>query len=423
MARLQPDLLAVGKLAKMAGLGFVIVGVVAAASMLLVFNWRRRVNLVRTVLINKPVDEVWSLVDYLGPNLFWKQNLERVETGQDKKFVQLFYAMTRDDGSRVEWTLEFDIVERIADQTIKLRRAGIEGMPKDDRLLELDIDLSPKKNGTEVSVRESWGPRSLTGFALAHMDAASMLARLKSFAETGNAAPKGKKQWSSIIISAASLAATGAAFSLLLGWETGIIFVGLLVLHELGHLVSFRMIGQPWGKIIFMPFLGGVAVSRVPHLRLADDAFCALMGAGLSLLALMPAVIVTAWDIQSPHLVQTSYVIAAIAGALNVLNLLPVFPLDGGRVLRALMQSVLPAHVRTSMFAVAGIVAIIGWWMHNPVIIAIAIVAFFQSTRLGPPKDKIALMTPYGATVMCGAYLSLVVMHGAAMVQFWPALG
>ncbi|MEM9470684.1 MAG: site-2 protease family protein, partial [Pseudomonadota bacterium] len=212
------------------------------------------------------------------------------------------------------------------------------------------------------------------------------------------------------------------AFSLLLGWEIGVIFVGLLVLHELGHLVSFRMIGQPWGKIIFIPFLGGVAVSRVPHLRLADDAFCAIMGAGLSVLALVPAIMVSAWEVSSPTTVQLAYVIAAISGGLNLLNLLPVFPLDGGRVLRAVMQSFLPKHVRNAMFAVAGIVAIGGVMLHNPVLVAIAVVAFFQSTRLGPARAGVALMTPYRASVMCAAYMSLLVIHGMAAVTYWPSL-
>ncbi len=407
----------------MANWGFIVIAVLAAASMLVVFNWRRPVVLSRSTYIKRPPEKVWQLIDYLGGDLTWQQHLERIVLDDDGQTVRLLHALHRDDGSRVEWELQFQVVVREAGRHIKLCRTGIDGMAEDDRLLELDIELQPRSEGTMVNLRESWGPRSLTGYVLAHMDAAGQLARLKSWSETGSAAPRGSQGWTSTIISASSLLATAAAFSLLLGWEIGVIFVGLLVLHELGHLISFRMIGQPWGKIIFMPFLGGVAVSRVPHLRLADDAFCAIMGAGLSVVALMPAIILTLWEAQSPYVLQIAYVIAAIAGALNLLNLLPVFPLDGGRVLRAVMQSFLPGHVRNAMFAVAAIVALLGWMLFNPVLIAIAVVAFFQSTRLGPPNDKIALMSPYAATVMCAAYLSLVMVHGVAMVRFWPSLG
>ena len=315
----------------MANWVFILVAVAAALSMLLVFKWRRPVRLHRSVLINRSADEIWPSVDHLSGDFSWQQHFEHAETDDDGH-VRIFYSLKRDDGSKVAWDLQFEITEREVGKSITVRRTGIDGIPKNDRLLERTIDLEPQESGTRVTFREVWGPRSITGFALAHMDAASMLARLKSWTETGNSKPKGSNGRTSAVISGASLLATAAAFSLLLGWEIGAIFVGLLVLHEFGHLLSFRMIGQPWGKIIFIPFLGGVAVSRVPHLRLGDDAFCAIMGAGLSVVALIPAIIVSVWQVDSPGIVQMAYVMAAIAGGLNLLNLLPVFPLDGGRV-------------------------------------------------------------------------------------------
>ncbi|MGI9512004.1 MAG: site-2 protease family protein [Anderseniella sp.] len=406
----------------MANWVFIFIAVAAALSMLVVFNWRRPVTLHRGVLINRPAQDIWNSIDYLSGDFSWQQHFDHAETNEDGH-IRMFYSLRRDDGSKVAWDLQFEIIEREVGKSIKIRRTDVDAVQKNDRLLERDIVLEPQGTRTRVTFSESWGPRSITGFALAHMDAASMLARLKSWIETGNATPKGSKGWTTSVISGASLLATAAAFSLLLGWQIGVIFVGLLVLHELGHLISFRMIGQPWGKIIFIPFLGGVAVSRVPHLRLADDAFCAIMGAGLSVLALVPAIIVSTWQVSSPTVVQLAYVIAAIAGGLNLLNLLPVFPLDGGRVLRAVMQSFLPSHVRNAMFAVAGIVAIGGVVLHNPVLVAIAVVAFFQSTRLGPACDSVALMKPYRASVMCAAYMSLVMIHGMAAVTYWPSLG
>ena len=283
----------------MANWAFILIAVLAALSMLVVFNWRRRVVLRRSVFVDRPAEEIWPSIDYLAGDLSWQRYFDHAEVDDDGK-IQVFHSLKRDDDSKVGWNLQFEVVDREIGRSISLRRIGIDDIPKNDRVLELEFELQPQNTGTRVVLREVWGPRSLTGFVLAHMDAASMLARLKSWVETDHAEPRGSKGWTSGIISGASLLATAAAFSLLLGWQIGVIFVGLLVLHELGHLLSFRMIGQPWGKIIFMPFLGGVAVSRVPHLRLADDAFCAIMGAGLSMVALMPAIIVTTWQVSSP---------------------------------------------------------------------------------------------------------------------------
>ena len=406
----------------MAEWGFLIIAALAAVSMLVVFNWRRPVKLVRTAVVHRPVGEVWTNVDHAHGDLSWQQHLDAHEVAGDGRSVKLSHSVKRDDGSKVSWELCFDIVERVSGKLIRLKRTGIENLRKDDRLLDYSIELEPHPKGTLVCLREEWGPRSLTGFALAHMDAAQQLARLKAWCETGKANPAGRKAWASAAISAASLLATAAAFSLLLGWQIGVIFVGLLVLHELGHLVSFRMIGQPWGKIVFLPFLGGVAVSRVPHLRLADDAFCAIMGAGLSVLALLPAIAVSLSGFGSPTFQYVAFVMAAIAGALNLLNLLPVFPLDGGRVLRAVLQSLLPGHVRSAMFFMAVAVAAAGVIYQNPVLAAIAVVAFFQSTRLGPAKGDVVPMNGAGASVMSLAYISLAAAHGYALMTFWPSL-
>lgn len=401
---------------------FLLVAVIAAASMLIVFNWRRPVRLVRTTLVRKPANEVWQALDPVTGDLSWQNHLEDHHVAADGRSVKLDHRMKRDDGSTVDWSLHFDITGQKPGESLEMVRTGLAEGEENDRLLSLKFQLEAQGENTRVILHENWGPRSVTGLALAHMDAAHTLARLKSWCETGNPNPKGRQGWAPVIISAASLLTTAVGFSLLMGWEIGVIFVALLVLHELGHLVSFRMIGQPWGKIVFIPFLGGVAVSRVPHLRLADDAFCAIMGAGLSVLALLPAVAVHLYDVGSPFFQHVAYVMAAITGALNLLNLLPVFPLDGGRVLRAVLQSLIPGHVRSTMFFMAVIVAAAGVAYKNPVLAAIAVVAFFLSTRLGPARGDIVLMNGKGAAVMCLAYFSLAAAHGVALMAFWPSL-
>jgi hypothetical protein len=177
----------------MAEWGFLIIAALAAVSMLVVFNWRRPVKLVRTVVVHRPVSEVWASVDHAHGNLSWQQHLDAHEVSGDGRSITLSHSMKRDDGSKVSWELCFDIVERISGKLIRMKRTGIENLRKDDRLLDYSIELEPHPKGTLVCLREEWGPRSLTGFALAHMDAAQQLARLKAWCETGKANPAGSK--------------------------------------------------------------------------------------------------------------------------------------------------------------------------------------------------------------------------------------
>ena len=194
----------------------------------------------------------------------------------------------------------------------------------------------------------------------------------------------------------------------------------MLIIHEFGHLVSFRMVGQPWGRVMFVPFIGGVAVSRMRHERLADDVFCALMGAGLSVVLLLPAFylhFIADTSVANAGYYQTlALSCAALAGAINLLNLLPIFPLDGGRVMRATFQSLAPNHVPQWMFAIAGLIGGAAFIFQNAILAALAAIAFFQSRRLGPPAAHLKTMTPASMLALGVFYAGLLAVHASA---FW----
>ena len=93
--------------------GFLVIAVIAAASMLLVFNWRRPVSLSRTTVVAKPVATVWPAIDHAGGDLSWQQHLIGHATSSDDSVITLDYAIKRDDGSQVDWSMQFNIVERV----------------------------------------------------------------------------------------------------------------------------------------------------------------------------------------------------------------------------------------------------------------------------------------------------------------------
>ncbi len=105
--------------------------------------------------------------------------------------------------------------------------------------------------------------------------------------------------------------------------------IGSVFLHELGHVRVARRLGVPTLYIQLNAF-GGLAVMNIPrdpHLELLIAVAGPLVSLGLSL-TLLIAYSMSAWPI------------AALAGKINlgigVYNLIPCFPMDGGRILRAL---------------------------------------------------------------------------------------
>lgn len=110
--------------------------------------------------------------------------------------------------------------------------------------------------------------------------------------------------------------------------------VGLVVLvwvHEMGHVLQLRREGIPASAPMFVPFLGAfVAMKQMPKNALVE-ARVGLAGPVLGTLGALGVLGLYAWT-QEPVLLVLAY----IGFFLNLINLLPVLPLDGGRAMGAL---------------------------------------------------------------------------------------
>jgi Zn-dependent protease len=134
-------------------------------------------------------------------------------------------------------------------------------------------------------------------------------------------------------------------------WLTLALMVGL-VAHEAGHVAVMRAFGDRASAFYFVPFLGGVAIGRMRHGQDWQHAAMVLGGpaAGLGS-ALMAGIVGLA--LGSDWLVACAWAFAA----LNLLNLVPVPPLDGGQLLmlalRPLLSPTALARVSQALMAVA----------------------------------------------------------------------
>ncbi len=122
-------------------------------------------------------------------------------------------------------------------------------------------------------------------------------------------------------------------YALFWGWKFALVFVLMLLAHELGHYVTIRNYGLPARLPMFVPFMGAYTVGGVPE-SLEHDAYIALAGplTGLGVAAIC---FVFGYETHS-----TFWYMAAYVGAfLNLFNMIPTPPFDGGRVAGALSPS------------------------------------------------------------------------------------
>ena len=124
------------------------------------------------------------------------------------------------------------------------------------------------------------------------------------------------------------------AYTLLWGWQFAVLFVLLLFVHELGHALWMRKEGIPAGAPVFIPFLGAVISMRGMPRNAYVEAKIGLAGPVLGTLG--AAVVLGLGELQDSDLLRAA---ASTGFLLNLFNLLPIVPLDGGRAMAAIHPS------------------------------------------------------------------------------------
>ena len=134
-----------------------------------------------------------------------------------------------------------------------------------------------------------------------------------------------------VLTTSATMFVSIAAYALIWGWSFAVGFVALLFLHEIGHVIQLRREGIQASAPMFIPFLGAVVTAKSMGDDAAAEARVGLAGPVLGTLAtLVPLGI---WVATGNEFWQA---LAYVGFFLNLFNLLPVLPLDGGRAMAAL---------------------------------------------------------------------------------------
>ncbi len=197
------------------------------------------------------------------------------------------------------------------------------------------------------------------------------------------------------------------AYALLFPVWFAVGFVVLIWVHEMGHVLQLRREGIRASAPMFIPFIGAfVAMKQMPKSALAE-ARVGLAGPVLGTLGSLGALGIYATN-HNPLFLGLAYV----GFFLNLFNLLPMLPLDGGRAVGALS----PAFW---LLGIVGMVALL-FVMPNPIIIFIAVLGGMELWRRWrareTPEGQEYYKVEFRHRVLVGlAYFGLIVILALLM--------
>ncbi|MGA3704591.1 site-2 protease family protein [Ralstonia pseudosolanacearum] len=155
------------------------------------------------------------------------------------------------------------------------------------------------------------------------------------------------------------------AYAFVFGWRYAAGFVVLLFIHEMGHYVAARQRGLAVGAPTFIPFVGAWIDLKEQPMDVETEAYIGLAGPVAGTVGAMLCYGLVRWT-DSQLLLALAY-----AGCfLNLFNLIPLAPFDGGRITAVLSP-------RIWFLGVPVLVALFVWRM-SPILVLMAILAVPQ---------------------------------------------
>jgi Zn-dependent protease len=132
-----------------------------------------------------------------------------------------------------------------------------------------------------------------------------------------------------------SLVVSLGGYALIFCWRFAVALIYLIFIHEMGHLVAAKQKGIKTSPAIFVPFMGAVIGMKEQPKDAATEAYLAYGGPLAGLISIIPAFILYYFT-GHPF-----WALVVMLGALiNLFNLFPVSPLDGGRIVGVLSTNI-----------------------------------------------------------------------------------
>jgi len=203
-----------------------------------------------------------------------------------------------------------------------------------------------------------------------------------------------------ILTTSGSMLVSVAAYSLLWGWKFALGFVLLLFVHEMGHVIQLRREGIKASAPVFIPFLGAAVWAKSLGGNAIAEARVGLAGpilGSIGAAACIPIADATGNDFWRA--------LAFTGFFLNLFNLLPVVPLDGGRAMAAL----------SPWMWIVGFAALLAVTIAfpNPILLLIVLVGGLETWRRwrdrNSPEGRSYYKVPgYARVLVAATYIALI---------------
>jgi Zn-dependent protease len=195
-----------------------------------------------------------------------------------------------------------------------------------------------------------------------------------------------------------------AAYATIWGFQFAVGFVILLLVHEMGHVIQLRREGIKASAPMFIPFLGALITSKSLGDNAAAEARVGLAGPVLGSIGAAACIVV--WHATGNDLFRA---LAFTGFFLNLFNLLPVVPLDGGRAMAAM----------SPWMWIAGFAGMVAFAIlfPNPIILLIIVFAGMETYRRlklrktsGAHEQAYYRVRPRDRALVAAVYLALVAL-------------
>lgn len=165
-----------------------------------------------------------------------------------------------------------------------------------------------------------------------------------------------------VLLTSGTMLLSVVTYSFIFGWWYAVGFVGLIFCHEMGHFMAARQRGLDVGAPTFIPFVGAWIQLKEQPMDVETEAYVAMAGPVVGTMAAMGCYY-AAGSLDSSLLRALAY-----AGLmLNLFNLIPLAPLDGGRITSIISPK--------TWWIGAPLIVVLFIWNHSPMLLLLAVLS------------------------------------------------